>query len=133
MARSGLMKMPGFSDTIRLASHSLSRPIHCEEYMKIPAKRAQLLVGLLLAIIGVAISLSFPSYLKLSRSTAQPAVGLSAPIGQEPARYDQPDEALEYYRLKRLPAGEDEIPVERYLAARERMQRMRRYSTAQER
>src|SRR5262249_9607763 len=52
---------------------------------------------------------------------------------QDPERYDRPDEAVKFYRLKRIPKGETEIPVERYLAAREQMQQMRQYSTAQER
>jgi photosystem II stability/assembly factor-like uncharacterized protein len=46
--------------------------------------------------------------------------------------YDKPNEAAEYYRLKRLPEGEREIPVERLLEARERVRGMRRYSTARE-
>ncbi len=44
--------------------------------------------------------------------------------------YDQPGEAAEFYRLKRLPEGETEMPVERYFAAREQMRLMPRYSTA---
>lgn len=35
-------------------------------------------------------------------------------IDGEPLRYDQPGEAAELYRFKRLPEGETEIPVERY-------------------
>jgi uncharacterized protein (TIGR03437 family) len=53
--------------------------------------------------------------------------------GREHARYDQPAEAVEYYRLKRLPEGESELPVERYLEAQEQMRQMPQYSTAQER
>lgn len=44
--------------------------------------------------------------------------------------YDQPGEAAEFYRQKRLPEGETEIPVERYFAAREHMRLMPQYSTA---
>ncbi len=44
--------------------------------------------------------------------------------------YDQPDEAAAYYRLKRLPAGEKEIPVERYFAAKAQMDAMPQYSSA---
>ncbi len=43
--------------------------------------------------------------------------------------YDQPGEAAEFYRLKRLPEGETEIPVERYFAAREQMRLMPQYSS----
>ncbi len=42
-------------------------------------------------------------------------------------------EAIAYYRLKRLPADEKEIPVERYQTAQEQMAKMRKYSTAQQR
>ncbi len=47
--------------------------------------------------------------------------------------YDQPAEAMAYDFLKRVPEGETEIPVERYLIAREQMRKMRLYSTAEER
>jgi uncharacterized protein (TIGR03437 family) len=46
--------------------------------------------------------------------------------------YDKPNEAAEYYRRKRLPEGERELPVERLIEARERARGMRRYSTARE-
>jgi uncharacterized protein (TIGR03437 family) len=45
--------------------------------------------------------------------------------------YDQPAEAMAYDFLKRVPEGETEIPVERYLIAREQMRKMRLYSTAE--
>ena len=44
--------------------------------------------------------------------------------------YDQPDEAAEYYRLKRLPAGAKEIPIEKYFIAKAQMDAMPQYSTA---
>src|SRR5207248_8579288 len=47
--------------------------------------------------------------------------------------YDQPGEAARFYSLKRLPQGETEIPVERYLTAREQMREMPQYSTAEDR
>ncbi len=52
---------------------------------------------------------------------------------REKLRYDEPDEAIEYYRLKRLPTDEKEIPVEKYLAAKTQMDAMPQYSTAQKR
>ncbi len=52
------------------------------------------------------------------------------PLEEETERYDEPDKAAEYFRLKRLPRGETEIPVEKYLTAREHMNRMPRFSTA---
>jgi hypothetical protein len=45
-------------------------------------------------------------------------------------RFDQPGEAAEFFRLKRLPAGAKELPLEHYAGARTQMQRMRSYSTA---
>src|SRR6266852_2301881 len=42
---------------------------------------------------------------------------------------DQPDEAAEFYRLKRAPGGEGPVPVERYLTAREQIKNMPQYST----
>ena len=45
-------------------------------------------------------------------------------------RYDKPREALEYYLQKRLPKGTKELPVERYFEAKEKIRRMKRFSTA---
>ena len=43
---------------------------------------------------------------------------------------NQPDKAMEYYTLKRAPAGQVVVPVERYIEAAEHAQRMPLYSTA---
>jgi hypothetical protein len=48
----------------------------------------------------------------------------------EDQRYDDPAEAQEYFLLKRLPVGQTVLPVEKYLKALERMERMPQYSTA---
>jgi uncharacterized protein (TIGR03437 family) len=45
--------------------------------------------------------------------------------------YDEPEKAAEFYRLKRLPVGAQEVPVERYLEAHARMREMRRYAAAE--
>lgn len=47
------------------------------------------------------------------------------------SRYDQPDRAAEFFLRKRLPADETLLPVEKYFAAREQMNAMPLYSTAQ--
>lgn len=47
-----------------------------------------------------------------------------------PLRVDSPDEAQEFFRLKRAPVGETSIPVERYFTALERMRVMPQRSTA---
>jgi len=44
-------------------------------------------------------------------------------------RFDQPREALEWYLQKRLPKGEKVLPVERYFQAKEKIKRMKRFST----
>jgi photosystem II stability/assembly factor-like uncharacterized protein len=41
---------------------------------------------------------------------------------------DQPEEAEEFYRLKRLPEGQTRIPIERYLMAMRQMNQMPRHS-----
>jgi len=43
---------------------------------------------------------------------------------------DEPEEAIRFYLSKRLPEGETDLPVERYLAAKEQMELMPQYSTA---
>jgi hypothetical protein len=45
-------------------------------------------------------------------------------------RFDQPREALEYYLQKRLPKGEKQLPIERYFQAKEKIKRMKRFSSA---
>jgi uncharacterized protein (TIGR03437 family) len=45
-------------------------------------------------------------------------------------RYDQPQEAAAFHRMKRVPVGEDELPVERYLTAQEHLRQMPRYASA---
>ena len=44
-------------------------------------------------------------------------------------RFDQPREALEWYLQKRLPKGEKVLPVERYFQAKEKIKKMKRFST----
>src|SRR5262249_23199025 len=51
-------------------------------------------------------------------------------IDREGVAFDQPDEASEYYLLKRSPDGHTPIPVRRYLDAIEHSNRMPQYSTA---
>jgi uncharacterized protein (TIGR03437 family) len=52
---------------------------------------------------------------------------------RERKRYDQPGEAAEFYRVKRLPEGKTEIPVERYLDALERIRDFPVFSTVHDR
>ncbi len=44
-------------------------------------------------------------------------------------RFDKPREAVEWYLQKRLPKGERNLPVERYFQAKEKIKRMKRFST----
>ncbi len=48
-------------------------------------------------------------------------------------KFDDPVRAAEYFRAKRLPAGEGEIPIERYLKAQERMRQMPQFSSTENR
>lgn len=64
------------------------------------------------------------------RSTQNPFAEAMQRAARKHETYDQPGEAAEFYRLKRLPEGETELPVERYFTAREYMRLMPRYSTA---
>ena len=52
---------------------------------------------------------------------------------QLPERYDSPREAAEFFRLKRLPEGATELPIEKYFEAQEQMRLMPQYSTAEDR
>lgn len=44
--------------------------------------------------------------------------------------FDAPNEAQEFYRLKRAPVGQQAIPVERYIAASDQMKLMAQYSSS---
>ncbi|HJT67963.1 MAG TPA: hypothetical protein VJ749_16005, partial [Pyrinomonadaceae bacterium] len=44
-------------------------------------------------------------------------------------RTDQPQEAMDFYLKKRLPKGEKVLPVERYFEAKEKIKKMKRFST----
>lgn len=50
--------------------------------------------------------------------------------GADPLRYDKPAEAMEYLRQRRAPAGQKDVPVERYLEALRAMEAMPQYSSA---
>jgi hypothetical protein len=59
-----------------------------------------------------------------------PAVGAKLEkLRKEPLRYDKPGEAMEYLRQRRAPAGQKDVPVERYLSALRQMESMPQYST----
>jgi Bacterial Ig domain/Putative Ig domain len=60
-----------------------------------------------------------PRYASLFKSEAE----------TEMDRFDQPREALEWYLQKRLPKGEKQLPIERYFQAKEKIKKMRRFST----
>src|ERR1044072_6054500 len=45
-------------------------------------------------------------------------------------RFDQPQEALDFYLQKRLPKGEKQLPIERYFQAKEKIKQMKRFSSA---
>lgn len=74
-------------------------------------------------LIGFCLTFIVGAFMMLA-PTAPP------PLEQETERYDQPDKAAEYFRLQRLPKGEQEIPVEKYLTARAHMRQMPQFSSA---
>ena len=49
------------------------------------------------------------------------------------ARFDQPGEAQEFFAQQRRPAGQTDVPVERYVTALARMEALPQYSTAENR
>jgi hypothetical protein len=66
-----------------------------------------------------------------AKAAAAPAADLPAKVAAEKVRrrFDHPAEAQEFFLRKRLPPGQTVLPLERYFAARERMQTMRQHST----
>src|SRR5262249_39926786 len=50
-------------------------------------------------------------------------------VGRIPRPFDEPEEAQEFFALKRRPAGETGVPAERYRTALEHMKRMPQRST----
>jgi photosystem II stability/assembly factor-like uncharacterized protein len=79
-----------------------------------------------LSLLIVLVLLSVPT---LTRTTRARDVATQSAESLVDA-YDDPGGAMEYYRLKRVPPGKDQIPVERYLTAQAHIQRMPVYSTA---
>lgn len=74
----------------------------------------------------------------VSRPTLAPSVTAQRPAAtsaairppERPEAYDSPAEAAEFFRLKRLPAGANHLPIEKYFEAQEQMRLMPQYSTA---
>jgi photosystem II stability/assembly factor-like uncharacterized protein len=68
-------------------------------------------------------------------AAAAPAAGHALPakglVEKVRHRFDHPAEAQEFFLKKRLPAGQTALSMERYFAARERMQTMPQHSTPQ--
>jgi photosystem II stability/assembly factor-like uncharacterized protein len=56
--------------------------------------------------------------------------GLTKVLAKLSAREDEPEEAAEFFALKRLPPGATALPVEQYQEAIEQMRQMPRYSTS---
>src|SRR5262249_27350616 len=112
-----------------------------ERVMKNTRGHIRHLFGLALALTGFFVWLAWPNHLILLPDHLWPATGsgdpdaremLPAQAEQDPRRFDQPDEALAFYRLKRLPVGGTDLPVERYLAAREKMRAMPLHATSEQ-
>jgi Bacterial Ig domain len=67
---------------------------------------------------------------KLAKSNPRLASLFKQDSDIDEERFDQPREAIEWYLQKRLPKGEKQLPVERYFEAKEKIKRMKRFSTA---
>jgi len=66
-------------------------------------------------------------------SAAIPTDRIAGKLGEIRSKlnpYDEPDRAQQFYLLKRLPPGEQKLPVEKYFAAQDLMRTMPLYSTA---
>ena len=81
---------------------------------------------MVLAVLLIAASVSFYK----SESKARGEFAFSADVAKKAVAFDQPEEASEFYLLKRSPDGHSPVPVQRYLDAIERVKRMPQYSTA---
>jgi hypothetical protein len=82
--------------------------------------------GFVLAVLLVSATITFDN----SQSKGHRRFGSAADLEKEAVAFDQPDEANEYFLLKRSPDGQSPIQVQRYLEAIEHMKRMPQYSTA---
>ena len=79
---------------------------------------------------------SLPPKESVGQTAEEPAVaGSEIPTPRKPGskRADEPDKAMQYHLQKRLPEGETELPLERYVEAMEQMQQMPVHSTADNR
>lgn len=54
---------------------------------------------------------------------------MAAAVWAEEPEKDRPGEAMQYYLEKRLPVGQKQLPLERYVTAREKLRRMPVYSS----
>jgi hypothetical protein len=103
-----------------------------KEVPRMPLKPLHRVVSL--TVVALAAALLAPLRVPApapARWSARPALeSLREKLAEPRLRYDRPDEALEYYRLKRAPLGTRAIPTERYLQALDRMRTMPQHSTA---
>src|SRR5215475_3105786 len=88
--------------------------------------RSAFYLGLLIFVIPLISSSIVPNRDQSSRLFESPW----RETDRERVAFDQPDEATEYYLLKRSPDGHTPVPVRRYLDAIDHANRMPRYSTA---
>ncbi|HTO12128.1 MAG TPA: hypothetical protein VMQ51_11190, partial [Candidatus Binatia bacterium] len=86
-----------------------------------------------LTTLDVARSIGQRAEVKSAEAVAEPSDYLQARLKRKIAklkRQDQPNERQEFFALKRRAPGEQDLPVERYLQAREHMRLMPLHSTA---
>ncbi len=86
-------------------------------------------LGLSMLALSPGAQADAPGQASLSHPKIAKKIAKASGPEQVPRPYDQPDKAQELYRLKRAPAGETAVPVERYFTALEQMRTMPQYST----
>jgi hypothetical protein len=97
-----------------------------------PLKPLRRLASLSVVVLGAALlaPLQVPAPAAAGLAKRPLPQVLREKLSEPLLRYDRPDEALEFYRMKRAPLGQKAIPAERYLQALERMRTMPQHSAA---
>jgi hypothetical protein len=86
-------------------------------------------VSVLVLGAGLLASLRLPAPAAAGGARHALPRALRAKMAEPLRRYDRPDEAQEYYRMKRAPLGQKAVPTERYLVALAKMRTMAQHST----
>jgi len=96
-----------------------------------PLPKLRNLLSLSVLVLGAGLLASLRVSAPAAAGGARHALpqALRAKMSEPLRRYDRPDEAQEFYRMKRAPLGQRAVPAERYLTALARMRTMAQHST----